>query len=261
MAGKAYMVRDGVFKDVDAVLFTHVGDKPRHHLGQARGHGPVSRWNTPSMGPASARGRASPGSGRSALDAVSLMNIGWEFKREHLRPEQRSHYVITDGGDQPNVVPQTASVWYYFREQDFKRIADLYATGNRMADGAAMMTGTTVAPPRPGRRGRRANFNKPIAEAANVNIQAFGLPKWTADEQAFAKAVQTINKAEETKGLGRRTEEVRAARGGTEERRVGRHRRRLLDRADHHGELSVEHSRPAGPRLAERHRHGHADRP
>ena len=61
-----------------------------------------------------ARGR--PGNGRSALDAVELMNIAWNYRREHLRIQQRSHYVITDGGDQPNVVPPTASVWYFFRE-------------------------------------------------------------------------------------------------------------------------------------------------
>ena len=65
---------------------------------------------------------SAPWRGRSALDAVELMNIGWNLRREHLRPEQRSHYVITDGGDQPNVVPSVASVWYFFREQDFENI-------------------------------------------------------------------------------------------------------------------------------------------
>ena len=60
-----------------------------------------------------------------ALDAVELMNIGWNFRREHLRPQQRSHYVITDGGDQPNVVPPVASVWYYFRELDYPHIKEL----------------------------------------------------------------------------------------------------------------------------------------
>jgi aminobenzoyl-glutamate utilization protein B len=198
VAGKAYMVRDGVFKDVDAVLFTHVGDNLDTTWGKPEGTGLVSVEYTFHGAAAHAAGK--PWLGRSALDAVSLMNIGWEFKREHLRPEQRSHYVVTDGGDQPNVVPQTASVWYYFREQDFTRIADLYATGNKMADGAAMMTGTTVDRRVLGSAAPR-HFNKPIAEAANANIQAVGLPKWTPEEQAFAKAVQVINKAEETKGL------------------------------------------------------------
>jgi aminobenzoyl-glutamate utilization protein B len=58
----------------------------------------------------------------SALDAVELMNTGWNFWREHLNPTQRSHYVITDGGDQPNVVPISASVWYYIREMEYEGI-------------------------------------------------------------------------------------------------------------------------------------------
>jgi aminobenzoyl-glutamate utilization protein B len=149
---------------------------------------------------AAAHAAGKPWMGRSALDAVSLMNIGWEFRREHIRPEQRSHYVITDGGDQPNVVPQIAKVWYYFREQDFKRISDLYAMGNKVADGAAMMTDTTVEHRILGTAAPR-HFNKPIAEAAYANIQAVGLPKWTADEQAFAKAVQKEVKAEKLDGL------------------------------------------------------------
>ncbi len=198
LAGKAYMVRDGVFKDVDAVLFTHVGDNLATTWGKPDGTGLVSVEYTFHGAAAHAGGK--PWLGRSALDAVSLMNVGWEFRREHLRPEQRSHYVVTDGGDQPNVVPQTASVWYYFREQDFKRIAELHATGDTMADGAALMTGTTVSRRILGAAAPR-HFNRPMAEAANANILAVGLPKWTADEQAFAKAVQVTTKAEETTGL------------------------------------------------------------
>lgn len=198
VAGKAFMVRAGVFKDVDAVLFTHVGDNLAVTWGKPSGTGSVSVEYTFHGAAAHAAGK--PWMGRSALDAVSLMNIGWEFRREHIRPEQRSHYVITDGGDQPNVVPQIAKVWYYFREQDFKRISDLYAMGNKVADGAAMMTDTTVEHRILGTAAPR-HFNKPMAEAAFANIQAVGLPKWTADEQAFAKAVQKEVKAEKLDGL------------------------------------------------------------
>jgi aminobenzoyl-glutamate utilization protein B len=198
LGGKAYMVRDGVFKDVDAVLFTHVGDNLGVTWGKPMGTGLVSVEYT--FKGASAHSAGRPWMGRSALDAVSLMNIGWEFRREHIRPEQRSHYVITDGGDQPNVVPQVAKVWYYFREQDFKRIADLYAIGNKIADGAALMTDTTVARRVLGSAAPR-HFNKPIAEAAYANILAVGLPKWTPDEQAFAKAVQKEVGAEKQEGL------------------------------------------------------------
>ena len=65
-----------------------------------------------------------PWAGRSALDAVELMDVAWNFRREHLRPEQRSHYVIVNGGDQPNVVPPEATVWYFFREWDYDRIRE-----------------------------------------------------------------------------------------------------------------------------------------
>jgi aminobenzoyl-glutamate utilization protein B len=198
VAGKAYMVRDGVFKNVDAVLFTHVGDNLSTTWGKPGGTGSVSVEYTFHGVSAHAAGR--PWAGKSALDGVELMSIGWEFRREHLRPEQRSHYVITDGGDQPNVVPQLAKVWYYFREQDFKRIADLYALGNRMASAAADMTDTTVEHRVLGTAAPR-HFNKPIAEAADANIRMVGLPQWTPDEQAFAKAVQREIKSDEQDGL------------------------------------------------------------
>lgn len=198
VAAKAYMVRDGVFKDVDAVIFTHVGDNLGVTWGKPSGTGLVSVEYT--FKGATAHSAGKPWMGKSALDAVSLMNTGWEYRREHLRPEQRSHYVIRDGGDQPNVVPEKAVVWYYFREQDFKGISDLYAVGNRIADGAAMMTDTTVSRRVLGTAAPR-HFNKPMAEAAYANIQQIGLPQWTADDQAFAKAVQKYTGADKSGGL------------------------------------------------------------
>ena len=92
----------------------------------------------------SAHAAAQPWRGRSALDAVELMDVGWNFRREHLRLQQRSHYVITNGGDQPNVVPPNASVWYYFRETDYEHIKELREIGDTMAKAAAMMTNTEV---------------------------------------------------------------------------------------------------------------------
>lgn len=106
------------------------------------------------------------------------MNMGWNMRREHLRPEQRSHYVISDGGDQPNVVPSVASVWYFFREQDFKRIQNSFDIGNVIAEAAAKMTDTSVTRRIIGTAAPR-HFNRPIAEAAYANIRAVGLPKWT----------------------------------------------------------------------------------
>ncbi|MBS0331968.1 MAG: amidohydrolase, partial [Proteobacteria bacterium] len=137
--------------------------------------------------------------GRSALDAVELMDIGWNFRREHLLPEQRSHRVVSDGGDQPNVVPSEASVWYYFREQSFASIKKNYEIGNKIAQAAAEMTDTTVEHHVIGTAAPQ-HFNRPMAEAAYANIQQVGLPSWTPEEQAFAKAVQKTVGAEQ-KGL------------------------------------------------------------
>ena len=198
VAGKAFMVRDGVFKDADAVLFTHVDSNLETAWGQPQGTGLVSVQYT--FTGESAHSAGAPWRGRSALDAVELMNMGWNMRREHLRTEQRSHYVITDGGDQPNVVPSLASVWYYFREQDFERIRSSFEIGNEIAEGAARMTGTQVSRRIVGTAAPR-HFNRPLAEAAYANIKAVGLPKWTADEQAFAKLVQKNVKAEKQEGL------------------------------------------------------------
>ncbi len=189
LGGKAFFVRAGMFKDVDAVLFTHVGDNLGTTWGQPRGSGLVSVEYT--FEGESAHAAFAPWRGRNALRAVELMNIGWDFRREHLRPEQRSHYVITNGGDQPNVVPSLASVWYFFREIDFENIKKNYEIGNKIAEAAAMMTDTKVSRKLIGTAAPR-HFNKPIAEAVQANIDRVGLPKWTEDEQKFAKAVQRL---------------------------------------------------------------------
>src|SRR6185503_11832346 len=114
LSGKAWFVRDGRFKGVDAVLFTHVSDNLSVSWGNPVGTGLVSVEY--SFQGIAAHAAMEPWNGRSALDAVELMDVGWNFRRKHLNPQQRSHYVITDGGDQPNVVPATASVWDFIRE-------------------------------------------------------------------------------------------------------------------------------------------------
>src|SRR5215475_6273777 len=163
LGAKAYFVRAGIFKDVDAVLFTHVGDDLSTAWGQPTGTGMISVEYT--FEGESAHAAARPWRGRNALRAVELMNIGWDFRREQLRPEQRSHYVITNGGDQPNVIPPLASVWYFFREIDFENIKRNYEIGNKIAEAAAMMTDTTVTRKVVGVAAPR-HYNKPIAEAA-----------------------------------------------------------------------------------------------
>src|SRR4051812_35503103 len=168
---KAYYVRAGLFKDVDVCIFAHVGAQMNVGWGDTGGNGMVSvEYNFKGE---SAHAAGAPWRGKSALDAVELMDIGWNFRREHLRLSQRSHYVISNGGDQPNVVPPTASVWYYFREADYDHIMDMWRIGDNMAKGAAMMTDTTFTSRLLG-TAWPGHFNRPIAEAMHENIKKVG---------------------------------------------------------------------------------------
>ncbi|MCB0687827.1 MAG: amidohydrolase [Saprospiraceae bacterium] len=195
---KAYFTRDGYFDDFDLCIFTHVGDNLGVSYGQARGTGLISVEYTFEGEAAHAAG--SPWRGRSAADAVELMNIGWQYQREHLDPLQRSHSVIKNGGDQPNVVPSKATIWYYFRHVTYPRIMELYEKANRIADGAAMMTNTTVSRKVLGSAWPR-HFNKVIAEAMYENIKKVGLPTWSEGDQQLAVALQKDVNSHDTSGL------------------------------------------------------------
>jgi aminobenzoyl-glutamate utilization protein B len=189
LGAKAYFVRAGLFKDVDVAMFTHVSDNMDVSWGdKGTSTGLVSVQYTFRGETAHAAG--APWRGRSALDAVELMNIGWNYRREHLPLEQRSHYVITDGGDQPNVVPRSASVWYYFRQTTYPKLKEMWQTGDAIAKGAAMMTGTELLPTRVLGSAWPQHFNKSVAEAAFANIHRVGLPQWTDADQTLAKALQ-----------------------------------------------------------------------
>ena len=187
LSAKAWFVREGLFKDVDVSLFAHVGSNLNVSWGSTDANGLVSVEYT--FEGETAHSAGAPWRGRSALDAVELMNAGWNYRREHLRLQQRSHYVITDGGDQPNVVPSRATVWYFFRETEYPRIKEMWEIGDKMAQGASLMTGTTWTSRIVGTAWPQ-HFSKPVAEAMFTNIQRVGLPKWSDDDHAFAKAVQ-----------------------------------------------------------------------
>ena len=188
VATKAYFVREGFFRDVDVALFTHVGNDLAVSWGDREGTGLVSVEY--SFRGQTAHSAGAPWRGRSALDAVELMNIGWNYRREHLPLEHRSHYVVTNGGDQPNVVPRTASVWYYFRQTTYPRIKELWELGDQIARGAAMMTGTELLPSRVLGSAWPQHFNRPVAEATWANIQKVGMPQWSEADQTLARALQ-----------------------------------------------------------------------
>jgi aminobenzoyl-glutamate utilization protein B len=200
---KAYFIRAGLFKDVDVALFTHVGRNLSVSWGDGGGTGLVSVQY--SFKGESAHAAGAPWRGKSALDAVELMNVAWNFRREHLPLSSRSHYVIKDGGDQPNVVPPTASVWYYFRQVTYPGIKELWAIGDKIAQGAAMMTDTTLLPTRVLGSAWPRHFNRAVAEVTWANIQKVGMPEWSEADQTFARAVQKelgVNESGLTTRLG-----------------------------------------------------------
>ncbi len=198
LGSKAWYVRDGLFDDIDMCIFTHVNSNLSVSYGPTRGTGLISVEY--SFEGEAAHSAGAPWRGRSALDAAELMSIGWNYKREHLHPLRRSHSIFTKAGDQPNVVPSQAAIWFYFRDIEYEGIMEMYAEANDMAKGAALMTGTEMKSKILGAAWPR-HFNKVIAETMYANIAKVGLPKWSEDDQALAKAVQKEVDSKETEGL------------------------------------------------------------
>ncbi len=207
---KAYFTRDGYFDDVDLCIFTHVSSNMSVAWGQPRGTGLISVEYTFEGEAAHAAG--SPWRGRSAADAVELMNIGWQYAREHLDPLHRSHSVIKNGGDQPNVVPSESTIWYYFRHVTYPKIMEVYDRANEMAEGAALMTRTKMTKKVLGSAWPR-HFNQVIAETMYKNIREVGLPEWSSDDQSLARALQREVSSYDTSGLATKLDTIKAPLG------------------------------------------------
>jgi aminobenzoyl-glutamate utilization protein B len=185
---KAHYVRAGVFKDVDATIFTHVSSDLGVSWGTQGANALISaefrfRGQT-------AHSAGAPWRGKSALDAVMLMAQAWEFKREHLTLPQRSHYVIPDGGDQPNVVPQTASIWFFLRNLDYETTMPMFEAARKMAEGAALMTDTKVDTVMIIGSAMDQHFSRSIAETMGKNIMRVGMPKWDNNDITLARGLQ-----------------------------------------------------------------------
>jgi aminobenzoyl-glutamate utilization protein B len=214
---KAYYVREGVFKDVDIVLYNHVGSNLGTGWGESGGNGLISVEYT--FEGETAHSAGAPWRGRSAMDAVELMNVGWNYRREHLPIQQRSHYVVTNGGDQPNVVPSNATVWYYFRQTSYEGIKRMWDIGDNISRGAAMMTDTTVESRVLG-SAWPSHMNRTLAETMHKNVVSVGLPKWTEADVTLAKALQRELKVPET-GLATEIRELRGRESMPEEEKRG----------------------------------------
>jgi aminobenzoyl-glutamate utilization protein B len=141
------------------------------------------------------------------------MDVGWNYRREHLRLQQRSHSVVSNGGSQPNVVPSEAQVWYYFRELDYPHIKELHELGQTMAEAAAMMTGTTVEERIYG-SAWPSSMSKPLAERMHENVLRVGMPQWSEADLALARAAQRMMGREEVGLVAEVNQELRERQQG-----------------------------------------------
>lgn len=194
LVSRAYMARDRLFDDVDVLLNDH-GSMDFSTFYGFRGSALFSSVFTFKGKSAHA---ATPWLARSALDAVEIMNVSVNYLREHLFYSSRIHYVITGGGEAPNVVPDKASVWYFVRNSD-DRVESDYEKVVNCAKGAALATGTELSV-RVLTAVHQSHVPKTLAELVQRNIELVGMPEWTEEEQLAAKALQKELGVEE-KGL------------------------------------------------------------
>ena len=194
LMSRPYMVRAGVFDAVDAVIDNHASTAFSTSYGVS-GTALISAIF--SFKGKTAHSADEPWSGRSALDGVELMNIATNYLREHLFYTHRLHYVVTDGGEAPSVVPGRASVWYYIRNTD-ERIETMYERVVDCAKGAAIASGTVLDAITILTGIHQQHSNKTLAEAIQVNIELIGMPDWTEKENNFARALQKELGVDET---------------------------------------------------------------
>lgn len=191
LIGKVYMLLDGAFDDLDICLHWHPGEKNEAWSGSSKAM--VSAKFTFRGMPSHAS--VSPESGRSALDAVELMNIGANYMREHVGEDARIHYVITDGGGQPNVVPASATVWYFVRADTHRDVETYFAWLKDVARGAAMMTRTRMSV-QIDTDCHEIIPNGPLAELLTANLERIGPPSFDEREVEFARRLQAPLAAE-----------------------------------------------------------------
>ncbi len=182
--GKVFMARAGAFDDLDMAITWHPGIDTTVWAGSSLA---VNNMKFRFRG-RTAHAAGNPETGRSSLDAVELMNVGVNFLREHMPEKARIHYVITNGGGAPNVVPDDAEVWYFIRSPERYQVDELTERVRKIAQGAAMMTETTL----------EENFiagaynmlpNKVITRKMGEVLESLGPIEFTEDEYAYGKAV------------------------------------------------------------------------
>jgi aminobenzoyl-glutamate utilization protein B len=186
LASRPFIVRAGYFKDVDAIIYLHLRDALSTGYGVQNYAAISSRFTFHGK---TAHGAVNPWDGRDAVDAVELMDLGFDKLREHLQPTYRAHRTITNGGVQPNIIADTGEIWWFVRDANMPAAKTTYDRLVKIAEGAALMTGTTYDV-RYAASAWPQLANKAIAEAIQKNIDSVGMPKWTEQEQQFARDFQ-----------------------------------------------------------------------
>jgi aminobenzoyl-glutamate utilization protein B len=209
VASRPYMIRAGLFEGVDAVIDNHSSSG----FGTGYGVGGNALFSTIfTFKGKTAHAAGAPWVGRSALDAVEIMNVATNYLREHLPLSHRLHYVILEGGEAPNVVPDRASVWYYVRNTD-ERLEEMYQRVVNCAKAGALASGTELVSMRVVSAIHQQHANKAAAELFQKNIELVGMPAWSEEDQAFAKALQKELGAKED-GMPAKVEALEAPRTG-----------------------------------------------
>jgi aminobenzoyl-glutamate utilization protein B len=186
LISRPYMVKAGIFKDVDAVIDNHASSEFATSYGI---NGTAVMSVIFSFRGKTAHAAGAPWTGKSALDGVEIMNVASNYLREHLFYTYRLHYVVTEGGEAPNVVPDRASVWYYVRNTD-DRLEEMYTRVLDCAKGAALASGTVLDTVTVLTATHQRHSNKYLAEVIQKNIELVGMPEWTEKENQFAKSLQ-----------------------------------------------------------------------
>jgi aminobenzoyl-glutamate utilization protein B len=183
-SGKVYMVREGLFNDVDVALHWHPGSSNAASAGAAL----ANKSAKIRFYGVSAHAAGAPDKGRSALDGVEAMNSMVNMMREHIPQEARIHYVITDGGKAPNVVPDFAEVYYYARHYSRDVVIEIFDRIVKAAEGAAMGTGTTMDYEMIGGT-HELLPNLTLQKLMHDNLNKVGGISYTAEEKEFADKI------------------------------------------------------------------------
>jgi aminobenzoyl-glutamate utilization protein B len=187
IVSRPFLVRAGLYANADVAILLHIGD------GFAAGYGLMNYAAISAkfdFHGKTAHGAVDPWNGKDAVDAVELMDLGFDKLREHLHPTYRAHRAITAGGIQPNIIADYGQIWWFVRDADMAAAKDTFDKLVKIAEGAALMTGTTMDYKIDAAAWPQLGL-KPVAEAVQANIEAVGMPQWTEEEQAFARKFQT----------------------------------------------------------------------